>query len=75
MTNGRDGETAEAMGDWVPPGTTATLYVPASTPAAVTEGGRPVAQAAGVRSAGVEDGKALFTVGSGQYAFATKFSR
>ncbi len=59
----------------VPPGTTATVYVPASTPAAVTEGGRPVAQAAGVRSAGVEKGKALFAVGSGQYAFATKFSR
>jgi alpha-L-rhamnosidase len=59
----------------VPPGTTATVYVPASTPAAVTEGGRPVAQAAGVRSAGVENGKALFAVGSGQYAFATKFSR
>ena len=60
----------------VPPGTTATVYVPAATPAAVTEGGRrPVAQAAGVRSAGVERGKALFAVGSGQYAFATKFSR
>ncbi len=59
----------------VPPGTTATVYVPTSTPAAVTEGGRPVAQAAEVRSAGVENGKALFAVGSGQYAFATKFSR
>jgi len=59
----------------VPPGTTATVYVPTSTPAAVTEGGRPVTQAAGVRSAGVAGGKALFAVGSGQYAFATEFSR
>jgi alpha-L-rhamnosidase len=59
----------------VPPGTTATVYVPTSAPAAVTEGGKPVAQSAGVRPGGVENGKALFTVDSGEYAFAAPLAR
>jgi alpha-L-rhamnosidase len=50
----------------VPAGTTATVYVPAASPAAVTEGGRPI------RPAAVENGKAKLDVGSGQYQFTSK---
>lgn len=53
----------------VPAGTTATVYVPAATPAAVTEGGRLAARSPGVRSLGVENGKAAFALDAGQYAF------
>ena len=55
----------------VPPGTTATVHVPTSKPAAVTEGRRPAAQSPGVRAdgVGVEKGKAVFEVDSGEYAF------
>jgi alpha-L-rhamnosidase len=53
----------------VPPGTTATVHVPTTRPAAVTEGQRPAAQSPGVRAVGVEQGKAVFEVDSGEYAF------
>ncbi len=56
----------------VPPGTGATLYLPASAPETVTEGGRPAAQATGVRSNGVEKGKAVFELESGSYHFISK---
>jgi hypothetical protein len=59
----------------VPPGASATVYLPTATPALVTEGGRPADRAAGVRAAGVENGKALYRIGSGQYAFAAKLAR
>jgi alpha-L-rhamnosidase len=56
----------------VPPGTTARVYLPTSDPAGVTEGGRPAAGVAGIKAAGAENGKAVFEVGSGRYAFAAK---
>ena len=56
----------------VPPGTSATLYLPSSAPEAVTESGRPAAQATGVRSSGVEKGKAVFELASGSYRFVSK---
>ena len=59
----------------VPPGTTATVYVPTSAPASVTESGRPAARAPGVRPAPAENGKAVFEVISGTYAFAAKVAR
>jgi alpha-L-rhamnosidase len=59
----------------VPPGATATVYVPASDAGAVTEGGRPAGRAAGVRSEGVREGKAVYRVTSGRYAFASKLAR
>jgi hypothetical protein len=57
----------------VPPGTTATVAMPASSPGAVTVGGRPAEQSRGVRAAGMEGGRALFEVASGQYAFAAPY--
>jgi len=59
----------------VPPGTSATLYLPSSAPDAVTERGRPAAQARGVRSSGVEKGKAVFELASGTYQFVSKLPR
>jgi alpha-L-rhamnosidase len=53
----------------VPAGTTATVYVPTSAPGSVTEGGRPPARSPSVKSAPAENGKAVFEVGSGKYAF------
>jgi alpha-L-rhamnosidase len=59
----------------VPAGTTATVFIPSAAPATVTEGGRPAAQSAGVRSAGTEKGKAVYTLSSGRYAFVSKLPR
>jgi alpha-L-rhamnosidase len=56
----------------VPPGTNATLYLPASAPGAVTESGRPAVHAMGVRSSGAEKGKAVFELESGSYHFVSK---
>ena len=50
----------------VPPGTTATVLIPSSAPAAVTESGRPVA------ASNYTNGRAVFLVESGRYAFVSK---
>ncbi|MDR2848958.1 MAG: glycoside hydrolase family 78 protein [Verrucomicrobiota bacterium] len=58
--------------DWrieVPPNTSATVYIPASDPAAVTEGGKPLARAKGVTNLRTEPGAVVLTVGSGAYRF------
>ena len=53
----------------IPPNTAATVYVPAKDAAAVTEGGTAAAQAAGVKFVRMEDGCAVYEVGSGEYRF------
>ncbi|APW58934.1 family 78 glycoside hydrolase catalytic domain [Paludisphaera borealis] len=53
----------------VPPNTTATVYVPSTDAAAVTEGGKPAGQAEGVKFERAEPGFAVYSVGSGTYAF------
>ena len=53
----------------VPANTTATVYVPAKDAAQVTESGGPVDQADGVKLLRMEEGRAVFEVGSGAYAF------
>jgi hypothetical protein len=53
----------------VPPNTTATVYVPASRPETVTEGGKAASEASGVRFLRMEKGRAIFEVGSGTYDF------
>ncbi len=55
----------------VPPGSTATVYVPTTNAAAVTEGQHPTAQSLGVRAVRTERGKAVFEVDSGEYSFDT----
>jgi hypothetical protein len=59
----------------IPPGTRATVAIPTTAPEDVKEGGRPAAQAPQVRSVGTENGRALFEVGSGQYAFTAPYAR
>lgn len=59
----------------IPANTTATVYVPAADVALVTESGKPVATAEGVRFIRMEDGVAVFMVGSGQYCFDTGIIR
>jgi alpha-L-rhamnosidase len=55
----------------VPPNTTATVCVPANDPKAVREGGKPAAEAEGVKFLRTEAGVAVYEVGSGSYAFAS----
>ena len=56
----------------VPPGTTATVAIPATGP--VTVAGRPAGQAPGIRAAGTEGGRSLFETRSGQYSFAAPYA-
>ena len=53
----------------IPPGTTATVYVPAANAAAVTEGGRPAVQSEGVKLLRVAPMNVLFEIVSGHYEF------
>jgi len=53
----------------VPPNTTATVYVPAGAAKEVTESGRPIPQVEGVTFLRMEDGRAVFEVGSGVFEF------
>ena len=53
----------------IPANTTATVYVPVADPASIKEGGKPAADAEGVKFLRVEDGRTLFEVGSGTYHF------
>ena len=56
----------------VPPNATATLQLAASNVAQVTEGGRPLADVAGVRLLGAGDGTAVVQVGAGTYRFRVR---
>ncbi len=53
----------------IPANTTATVYVPATPGAEVTEGDHPAAEAEGVRPVCKVAGTAVFEIGSGQYHF------
>lgn len=55
----------------IPANVTADVHVPAQRPADVTEGGAPAAEAEGVRFVRMDDGAAVFRIGSGTYEFAT----
>jgi alpha-L-rhamnosidase len=64
----KDGQTFQ----WditVPGNTTALVYVPATNKAQVTEGGVKASSAKGVKFVKMEDGYAVFEVGSGSYLF------
>ncbi|MCX6573475.1 MAG: hypothetical protein NTX99_05735, partial [Candidatus Aminicenantes bacterium] len=54
----------------VPANTSATVYIPGTDPAAVREGGAPIASSEGVSFRGVEAGSCLFGVASGRYEFS-----
>lgn len=67
----RDGQhlTLEVI---VPANTTATVCIPGSDRGHITESGKPVKQVAGVKFLRMEQGNALFEVGSGTYKFASE---
>jgi len=54
----------------IPPGITATIFVPAAAADTVTEGGRPAAESPGLQYLRMENGHAIYEAGSGHYAFA-----
>jgi Bacterial alpha-L-rhamnosidase 6 hairpin glycosidase domain/Alpha-L-rhamnosidase N-terminal domain/Bacterial alpha-L-rhamnosidase concanavalin-like domain/Bacterial alpha-L-rhamnosidase C-terminal domain len=58
----------------VPVGSTATVCVPAAGAASVTEGGAPVANAAGVTLTGMQGSCLQLKVGSGSYRFGSQLS-
>ena len=58
----------------IPANTTATVFVPATNPGAVTESGKPAAQVEGVTFLRQEDNRAVYQVGSGNYRFASNSS-
>jgi len=64
----RDGEklTLEVT---IPANTTATVFVPAREASSVTEGGKPIDKAEGVKFLRMEGSCAVYEIGSGHYAF------
>jgi alpha-L-rhamnosidase len=55
----------------IPANSVATVYVPARETTDVTESGKSIAKAKGVKSVGLENGRAVIEVGSGQYTFVS----
>lgn len=53
----------------LPPNTRGEVHVPAADPSAVRESGQPATEAAGVRFLRMENGRAVFEIGSGNYVF------
>jgi alpha-L-rhamnosidase len=56
----------------IPANTTATIWLPASGAGNLTEGGRPLARAPGVRLVRLEPGWAVLAAGGGVYHFASR---
>jgi hypothetical protein len=58
----------------VPANTTATLYVPTAGKGAgaITENGRPVSEAPGIRAGGIEGDRTVLHLGAGEYTFVVK---
>lgn len=55
----------------IPANARARIHIPASTGGSVTEGGVPASRSAGVEFLGMDGGRAVFAVGSGEYHFVT----
>ena len=56
----------------IPANTTATVYVPARDAASITEGGKPLAQASGVKFLRVAGERVVLAVESGSYRFSAR---
>jgi alpha-L-rhamnosidase len=56
----------------IPANTTAKVYVPTGDIENVTVGGQPAAKAGAVSLLRIENDRAVFAVGSGQYRFVSK---
>ncbi len=59
----------------IPANTAATVYVPAKDVESVTESGLPATKAEAVQFLRMEDGRAVFNVGSGLYRFVSKMAQ
>lgn len=57
----------------VPVNTSATLYLPTKDPASVTESGKSIVGAKGIRFLEYKNGKALYELQSGNYVFTSKY--
>lgn len=57
----------------IPPGTTATVFVPAKGQGGVMESGRPAQSASGVKFLNTENGYAVLAIGSGTYTFRSAY--
>ena len=57
----------------VPVGSTATVYIPASNAKNITESGKEIIEESGISFQKMEEGYAIFTVGSGNYSFYSHF--
>ena len=55
----------------IPPNTTATIYIPAEQEQEVTESGRECSKSEGVKFVKLEEGRAVFEIGSGIYQFVS----
>jgi hypothetical protein len=58
----------------IPANTTATVYIPTTDKNSVKESGKPAAQAKGVKFLRIENGVAVYAVGSGNYKFIADLS-
>jgi hypothetical protein len=56
----------------IPANTTATIFIPASSPDKVFENGLPAQKSPGVRFLKIVSGNAVFEIGSGSYAFISR---
>jgi alpha-L-rhamnosidase len=56
----------------IPPNTTATVYLPATSAAAMTEGGRPAGEAEGVKFVKMDKETTICEVVSGTYRFVSE---
>jgi hypothetical protein len=68
----RDGDKF-ALNVTIPANTTATVFVPAKSTESVTEAGRSAPLSNGVTFLRMENDRAVFAIGSGQYVFESKF--
>ena len=59
----------------VPPNTTATVSIPASSAETVTESGKPLAKSEGVKFTKIENGRALCELQSGTYRFESQLEK
>ena len=69
VSNWKRDEDKLTMEVTIPINTTATVYVPSKDAAGVTESGKPAAEGAGVKFLRMENGAAVYEVGSGAYRF------
>jgi alpha-L-rhamnosidase len=56
----------------IPANTTAIIYLPAGESDSIKESGQPVSRAQGARFLGIEEGRAVIEVGSGEYQFTSE---